>query len=59
MKTSLVFSCDLLIIRILPDLSFSSRGVYLVICRQRGIVFIVIVRRDGLNLKFDTEVVAI
>lgn len=33
--------------------------VYLVVRRQRSIIFIVVVRVDGLDLKFDTEVVTV
>ena len=33
--------------------------VYLIVCRQRGVVFVVVVGGDGLDLKFNAEVVAV
>lgn len=33
--------------------------VYLIICGQRGVVFVVVVGGDGLDLKFNAEVVAV
>lgn len=36
----------------------SARG-YLVICRQRRVVFVVVVGGDGLHLKLDAEVVTV
>ena len=38
---------------------WSCSCVYLIICGQRGVVFVVVVGGDGLDLKFNAEVVAV